>query len=60
MLGAPHQPTERPEVSELLTAIPIDEKYVAFKSAYGKYLSINQNGLLIGRSDAIGNKGLFD
>jgi protein FRG1 len=43
----------------LLTAIPIDEKYVAFKSAYGKYLSINQNGLLIGRSDAIGNKGLF-
>ncbi len=56
-MGSPHQPGERPEVSELLTAIPIDEKYVAFKSAYGKYLSVNQNGLLIGRSDAIGKKG---
>lgn len=59
VLGSPHLPTERPEVCELLTALPIDEKYVAFKSAYGKYLSVNQNGLLVGRSEAIGTKEYF-
>ena len=59
VLGAPHEPTERPDVSELLTAVRIDDKHVAFKSAYGKYLSINQNGLIVGRSEAIGAKEHF-
>ena len=40
VMGSPHEAGERPEVSELLTAVPIDEKYVAFKSAFGKYLSL--------------------
>lgn len=48
VLGAPHQPEERPEVGELVTAVPIDNKFIAFKSAYSKYLSVNSNGLIIG------------
>ena len=59
MLGAPHSPEERPDTCELLTAVPIDEKHVAFKSAYGKYLSVNPRGLLIGRSEAISPKEYF-
>lgn len=47
--GAPHAPTEQPDVAELLTAVPIDNKYIAFKSTYGKYLSVNSNGLVIGK-----------
>jgi protein FRG1 len=48
VLGASHVPSERPDVGELLTAVPIDNKYIAFKSAYSKYLSVNSNGLVIG------------
>ena len=59
VLGAPHDEAERPETCELFTAIKADDKHVAFKSAYGKYLSTNQNGLLIGRSDAISPKEYF-
>lgn len=61
VLGAGHEPTERPEVCELLTAVPVnDEKHVAFKSAYGKYLSVNKNGLVVGRSEAIGANEYFE
>jgi protein FRG1 len=59
VLGSPHDAAERPDVSELLTAVPIDEKRVAFKSAFGKYLSVNAHGLVIGRSDAIGAREYF-
>ncbi len=58
VLGPPHEAGERPESCELLTAIRADENHVALKSAYGKYLSINQNGLIVGRSDAISPKGI--
>lgn len=60
VMGSPHQPGERPDVNELLTAVPIDEKYIAFKSAFGKYMSVNNNGLVIGRSDAIGPREYFE
>lgn len=32
----------------------ISERKVAFKSGYDKYLSVNKNGVVVGRSDAIG------
>lgn len=59
VLGSPHEAGERPDVAELLTAVPIDEKRVALKSAFGKYLSVNAHGLVIGRSDAIGAREHF-
>lgn len=57
--GAPHESGDRPETSELLTAIRVDDSHIALKSAYGKYLSINNHGLVIGRSDAISPKEYF-
>ena len=59
VLGAEHKYAQPPEPEEILTAIRIDEKYIAFKSGYGKYLSVNSAGLLIGRSDAISPKEYF-
>lgn len=60
VLGAPHEPGEQPEPGELLSAIRADDKHVALKSAYGKFLSVNQNGLLVGRSDAVSPKEYFE
>lgn len=59
VVGSPHEPGEAPEPCELLTAVQIDEKYVAFKSAYGRFLSVNANGLVVARSEAIGQKEYF-
>lgn len=60
VLGAPHSKGESPEPQEILTAIRINDNQVAFKSGYGKYLSVNSAGLLIGRSDAISPKEYFE
>jgi protein FRG1 len=53
-LGAPHDEGEGPSPEEILTAVLIDERKVAFKSGYGKYLSAEKDGIVTGRSDAIG------
>ena len=60
VLGAPHEPADRPDTCELFTAVRVDDKHVALKSAYGKYLSVNSNGLVVGRSDAISPKEYFE
>lgn len=60
VLGSTHAPGEPPEANEILTAVKVNEKYFALKSGYGKYLSVNSAGLLIGRSDAIGEKEYFE
>lgn len=53
-LGAPHSIGEGPSPEEILTAVVINEQKVAFKSGYDKYLRIETNGTITGRSDAIG------
>ena len=47
---------EGPDPSEILTAVPVDDNKVAFKSGYDKYLSVDSKGRVTGRSDAIGSK----
>nr|CAH7729757.1 unnamed protein product [Callosobruchus chinensis] len=54
MLGAPHNEGEGPSPEEILTAISINERKVAFKSGYNKYLRVEKSGAVTGRSDAIG------
>ena len=44
---------EGPEQQQILTTIRISETKIAFKSGFGKYLAINKNGLVIGRSGKI-------
>uniref|UniRef100_A0A8C6SZP1 FSHD region gene 1 n=1 Tax=Neogobius melanostomus TaxID=47308 RepID=A0A8C6SZP1_9GOBI len=53
-LGAPHQDDEGPDPPEQFTAIKLSDTRVALKSGYGKYLGISSDGLVVGRSDAIG------
>uniref|UniRef100_A0A3B3V6X0 FSHD region gene 1 n=1 Tax=Poecilia latipinna TaxID=48699 RepID=A0A3B3V6X0_9TELE len=55
-LGAPHGDDEGPDPPEQLTAIKLSDTRIAFKSGYGKYLGINSDGLVMGRSDAIGSR----
>jgi protein FRG1 len=60
VMGAPHDPGEQPAQEELLTAVRVSDTHVAFKSAHGKYLSVNAHGLVVARSDAISPKEYFE
>ncbi|TNN89670.1 Protein FRG1 [Liparis tanakae] len=53
-LGAPHADDEGPDPPEQFTAVKLSDTRIALKSGYGKYLGINSDGLVVGRSDAIG------
>lgn len=55
-LGAPHKDDEGPDPPEQFTAIKLSDSRIALKSGYGKYLGINSEGLVVGRSDAIGSR----
>ncbi|KAG8134693.1 putative Protein FRG1-like protein [Naja naja] len=57
-LGAPHK-DEGPSPPEQFTAVKLSDTRIALKSGYGKYLGINSDGLVIGRSDAIGKMALL-
>ncbi|XP_072426477.1 protein FRG1 isoform X1 [Chiloscyllium punctatum] len=47
---------ESPHPPEQLTAIKLSETRIALKSGYGKYMGINSDGVVTGRSDAIGSR----
>ncbi|KAF4523447.1 hypothetical protein B566_EDAN010380 [Ephemera danica] len=53
-LGAPHADGEGPAPEEILTALKISETKIALKSGYGKYLRVDKEGIVTGRSDAVG------
>ncbi|XP_054460725.1 protein FRG1 [Anoplopoma fimbria] len=55
-LGAPHKDDEGPDPPEQFTAVKLSDTRIALKSGYGKYLGINSDGLVVGRSDAIGSR----
>ncbi|XP_052867724.1 protein FRG1 homolog isoform X1 [Anopheles cruzii] len=52
-LGAPHNEGDPPDPEEILSAVLINEDKVAFKSGYGKYLKVEKDGMITGRSDAV-------
>ncbi|XP_055373357.1 protein FRG1 homolog [Condylostylus longicornis] len=54
-LGSPHDIGEGPAPEEILTAFSINEKKVSFKSGYGKYLKVEKDGMVTGRSEAVGS-----
>ncbi|CAI5680806.1 protein FRG1 [Oreochromis niloticus] len=55
-LGSPHRDDEGPDPPEQFTAIKLSDTRIALKSGYGKYLGINSEGVVMGRSDAIGSR----
>ncbi|XP_004409594.1 PREDICTED: protein FRG1-like [Odobenus rosmarus divergens] len=52
-LGAPHKEVQKYRMILWVVHTEI-EFQIALKSGYGKYLGINSDGLVVGRSDAIG------
>lgn len=54
-LGEPHKEGEGPAPEEILTAFQSNANKVAFKSGYGKYLRVELDGVVTGRSEAVGN-----
>ncbi|CAI9736266.1 Hypothetical predicted protein [Octopus vulgaris] len=55
-LGPEHDEQEPPDPTEIITAIKVNETKIALKSGYGKYLSVEKSGEVVGRSDAIGER----
>ena len=45
---------EGPEAGEVFSVVRVAETKVAFKSAYGRYMSVSTSGELAGRMEAIG------
>lgn len=54
VLGGPHPAGEGPFPEEILTAVKLSDTKIALKSGFGKYLSVQPDGTVVGRSDAIG------
>ena len=47
---------EGPSAEEILTAVRVSDSLVALKSGYDKYLSVQTDGRVVGRSDAISGR----
>lgn len=54
-LGPPHPEGQGPDPEEIFTAFPINERKVSFKSGYDKYMKIEKDGIVTGRSEAVGS-----
>jgi len=47
---------EGPSPEEILTAVRVSGSVIALKSGYDKYLSVQTDGRVVGRSDAISGR----
>ena len=51
---------ESPDPSEVLTVVQLSEVKVALKTGYGRYVGVNTAGELIGKSEAIGPREMWE
>ncbi|PSN46187.1 Protein FRG1 [Blattella germanica] len=54
-----HSAGEGPSPEEVLTAFNVNDTKIALKSGYGKYLRVDKDGAVTGRSDAEGMLALL-
>lgn len=47
---------EGPSPEEILIAVRVNDSKIAMKSGFDKYLSVKSDGIVAGRSDAIGSR----
>lgn len=59
MLGNPHPPGEPPDEEEIFTAVCAATNQIAFRSGFGRYLSVDTKKRLMGLSEAIGEQESF-
>jgi protein FRG1 len=60
ILGPQHSIGEGPNAEEIVTAIRVSSTLIALKSGYDKYLSVQPDGKVVGRSDAISGREQFE
>lgn len=49
-----------PEPEEIFTALAINDRHIALKSGYGRYLKVEKDGIITGRSEAVGGLEQFE
>ena len=49
-----------PDPAEVLTVVNVTENKYAFKTGYGRYVSVNTAGELTGRAEAIGPRETWE
>ena len=49
-----------PDPGEILTVVNVTENKYAFKTGYGRYMSVNTAGELTGRAEAIGPRETWE
>ena len=59
VLGDPHPPGDGPDEEEIFTAIASGTTQVAFKSGFGRYLTIDTRNRLMGLAEAVGGLESF-
>lgn len=59
-LGAPHDEGDGPSPEEIFTALAINDQHIALKSGYGRYLKVEKDGVITGRSEAVGGLEQFE
>ncbi|BFZ15142.1 hypothetical protein BsWGS_18181 [Bradybaena similaris] len=59
-LGQPRNEGEGPDPTEVFTVIKINETKIALKSGYGKYVAVEADGRVVGKSEAMGTREQFE
>lgn len=59
VLGDQHAPGDQPEEDEIFIAIRCSNNQVAFKTGFGRYLSVDEENKVMGLSKAMGERELF-
>lgn len=59
-VGPPREKGEGPDPTEIFTVMKLNDTKVAFKSGYGKFLSVDMERRVVGRSEAIGTREQFE
>ena len=51
---------EEPDPAEVFTIVRVSENRIALKTGYDRYVSVNSAGELVGRTEAIGPREMWE
>lgn len=59
-VGSPRDDGDEPDPTEIFTVVKVNDTKLALKSGYGKYLSLEASGRVVGRAEAMGGREQFE
>jgi len=59
-LGVKHDSGAEPDITEQFTGVVLSNNKIALKTGFGKYLSVDHNSTVVGRSDAIASMEMWE